>query len=171
MSEPAQLFYYWDSSVFVAFFSDEPHRADVVEQLLEEATAGRITIVTSSFANVEVLKVEGHAPLTEADEKKTSDFFEYPFIRFVDATRSLCDEARHLIWKYPALQPKDAVHLASALAYSERANLDGLFSYDQHFLKLNGMITKKFPIVEPLMKQGILKLNHKGADEKKPGHP
>jgi len=47
---------YWVSGVFVAYFNDGADRADTVERLLEEAHSGKIAIVTSSFAFVEVLR-------------------------------------------------------------------------------------------------------------------
>lgn len=149
----SSLTQYWDSTVFVSFFNREEGHSDLVKQLLEEAKSGHITIVTSSFAEVEVLKVEGHKPLSEVIEGKIDGFFEHEFIKVVDATRIVCRDARHLIWKYPGLQPKDAVHLASALTYAKRASLDGLFSYDNDFLKLDGKITTKFPIVQPFILQ------------------
>src|SRR5208283_362176 len=163
-----ELMYYWDSSVFVAFFNDEQEkqRADMVEQLLDEAEAGRISIVTSSFALVEVSKLQGHKPLSASDERKIVDFFEYPFIHLVDATRDICEDARRLIWSHPSLFPKDAVHLASALAYAQREHLDGLFSYDDDFLKLNGVITTKFPVTQPFMKQMKLSLSDEAKMDK-----
>lgn len=144
---------YWDSGVFVAYFNDESNRADTVETLLNDGNEGRLTIITSAFACVEVLKLKDHDHLSKEHEQMISDFFEYPFIKIVDATRGVCEAARHLIWKYPSLKPKDAVHLASALAYVEREYLDVLFSYDADFLKLDGVITQKFHIKEPYIEQ------------------
>lgn len=144
---------YWDSSVFVAFFNDETGRADTIETLLNEAKDGKITIITSAFACVEVLKLKDQKALTKESEQMISDFFQYPFIKIVDATRGVCEAARHLIWKYPSLKPKDSVHLASALAYVEREYLDVLFSYDKGFLDLDGVITQKFHIKEPYIEQ------------------
>jgi len=140
---------YWDSSVFVAYFNDEAGRADTVENLLNEGTEGKLTVVTSAFACVEVLKLKEHEHLSQGNEEMISDLFQYPFIKIVDATRSVCEAARHLIWKHPSLKPKDAVHLASALAYAQREYLDVLFSYDKDFLNLDGQITQKFHIKEP----------------------
>src|SRR5438477_2844380 len=137
---------YWDSSVFVAFFNDEPNRADTVETLLNDGHDGKLTVITSAFACVEVLKLKDQKHLAKEHEAMISDFFQYPFIKIVDATRGICEAARHLIWKYPALKPKDSVHLASALAYVEREYLDVLFSYDKSFIDLDGVITQKFHI-------------------------
>jgi predicted nucleic acid-binding protein len=122
---------YWDSSVFVAFFNDEPGRGNVIETLLNEGTDGKLTVITSSFSCVEVLKLKEQKHLTKEQEEQISDLFQYPCIKLVDATRSICEAARHLIWKYTALKPKDAVHIASALAYAQREQLDFLFSYDR----------------------------------------
>jgi predicted nucleic acid-binding protein len=144
---------YWDSSVFVAYFNDEPNRADVVEILLNEGTEGKLTVVTSAFACVEVLKLKEHKHLSKEHEEMISDFFQYPFIKIVDATRGICEAARHLIWKHSGLKPKDAVHMASALAYVQREPLDFLFSYDVDFLDLNGTLTGKFHIKEPFIEQ------------------
>ncbi len=145
--------HYLDSGVFVAYINDESGRGDVVEDLLNEARDGKLKIITSSFALVEVLKIKGKKPLARNDEEMILDFFTWPFFRFVDANRTICERARQLIWDHPGLWPKDAVHLASALAYSDRENLDGVFSYDSDFIKLNGVITQKFSICEPFLKQ------------------
>jgi predicted nucleic acid-binding protein len=166
--------YYWDSSVFCAYFSDEAGRADVVEELLEAAKAEELTIITSSFALVEVLKLEGHLPLKEEDEAALVAFFQYSFVKYVDANRQPCQSARHLIWKFPALQPKDSVYLASALAYVEREHIDGLFSYDKDFTKLDGKITSKFRISHPFVEQPNLSLKPHSEElesEKQPNQP
>ena len=157
---------YWDSSIFVAYFNDEVGRADTVESLLNEGTDGKLTIVTSAFACVEVLKLKEHEHLSKENEEMISDLFQYPFIKIVDATRGICEAARHLIWKHSNLKPKDAVHLASALAYADREYLDVLFSYDNHFLGLSGAVTQKFHIKEPYIEQlPLFKEPSKGSTE------
>src|SRR5437660_985675 len=125
--------YYWDAVVFCAFFnaSFEKDRAAIVYELLKNAEAGNLEIITSTFTLVEVLKVDRQHPLSKDAEAKIVAFFENPYIHFVIADRLICEEARHLIWKYPALEPKDSVHLASALSFSKRENLDALFSFDK----------------------------------------
>ncbi len=144
---------YWDSSCFVAYLNDESGRADVIENLLNEGTEGKLTVITSTFACVEVLKLKEHKHLSAEQEAMISDLFQYPFIKLVDATRGICEAARHLIWKHSVLKPKDAVHLASALAYAQREPLDVLFSYDNDFLNLDGQITQKFHIKEAYVEE------------------
>lgn len=125
----------------------------MVEALLNEGLEGKLTVITSAFACVEVLKLKNHKHLSKEDEDMISDFFQYPFIKLVDATRGICEAARHLIWKHSGLKPKDAVHMASALAYAQREPLDFLFSYDTDFLDLDGTLTQKFHIKDPFIEQ------------------
>lgn len=156
--------YYWDSSVFVAFLNEEEKRADIVESLLEEGRSGNIQIVTSSFTLVEVVKLRGHKPLSPKDEKMLREFFEYSFIKLVDATRKVCEDARMLIWKHAHLKPKDSVHLASALEFSKRLHLDALFSYDADFTKLNNVVTNAFEITTPYVHQSTIKFPNPEKD-------
>jgi predicted nucleic acid-binding protein len=152
---------YWDSSVFCSFFNahKEKARAKVVRELLDEAQAGALDIVTSTIVLVEVVKLDGERRLPKESEEKISAFFEYPFIHLIEVDRSICEAARKLIWDHPALSPKDAIHLASAIFYAGKATLNGLFSYDEHFTKLNGKLGTQFQITEPFMSQGLLSFN------------
>ena len=161
---------YWDSSVFCSFFNahKEKERAKLVRQLLDEARVGALDIVTSTIALVEVVKLDGERRLPKEDEDKIAAFFEYPFIHLIEVDRTLCEDARRLIWAHPALDPKDAIHLASAVFYSGKSTLNGLFSYDEHFTKLNGKLGAKFEITEPFLHQGLLHLppaEPSGSDE------
>jgi predicted nucleic acid-binding protein len=144
--------------VFCAFFNAafEPERAAIVRELLKSAEAGEIKIITSSFTLVEVLKVDRKRPLSKAAEDKISAFFEKPYINLVNLDRIVGEAARHLIWKYSHLMPKDSVHLASAIYYSQSEALDALFSFDTDFTKLHGKVTRQFPISKPYINQPSL---------------
>ena len=149
---------YWDAGVFCSFFNAkfEPERARIVHELLKEAESGMISIITSTISLVEVLKLDRAHPLTKDAEGKIIAFFEKPYIQLVAADRLICEEARHLIWKYPALEYKDAIHLASAIQFSNHMALDGLFAWDTDFTKLNQKITTKFRITEPVVDEPSL---------------
>ncbi len=147
--------YYCDSGVFCAYLSKEDGRWKEVRDILEEALAGRVELFTSTFSLVEVLKVKGHSPLDQKTEEKIESFFQYPFIKFVEPTRSICEGARVHVWK-DGMKPKDALHLASALFLSRIIALDGLFSYDNDFTRLNGKVTTAFSILPPQLDQGLL---------------
>lgn len=145
--------FYWDSSVFLALLNDEPNRSENVAQILEEAEAGDVFIITSSFTLVEVIKLKGSKPIQIADQRKVTEFFEKDYFRFVDATRKITEAARNLIWKVPGLWPKDAVHLASAEEFGSKRSLDCIHSYDHDFLALSGKLSGLGPIQEPVPRQ------------------
>ena len=148
---------YWDSSVFVAYLNEEQGRSGTVEDLLNSAHAGNVEIVTSSFALVEVLKLKGSQPISERAEQELVSFFEYPFIKFFDADRNVCEQARRFVWKH-GLKPKDAVHLATADIAASRVGIDEFFTWDNDFIKFSGTGIVPFPLSQPYMQQLILRL-------------
>jgi|GEM_PF-534679 len=154
--------FYWDSSVFVAFFNAEPG-GENVRDLLQEAESGEIFIITSSFALVEVIKLKGADPILVSEQDEITAFFRKDYFRFVDATRKITESARSLIWKTPGLWPKDAVHLASAIEFARNHELDCIHSYDKDFLKLNGKLPISCPIQKPMPSQPGLGLDVEGA--------
>lgn len=150
--------YYWDASVFITIFNDEPG-ADHVEHFLDEAEGEAAVIVTSSFTPVEVLKLKGQKPITKADKNKVREFFQKDYFRWVDLTHLVGETAQSLIWDYPGLAPKDAVHLASAIVFEKISplQLDAIHSYDKHFLKLNGKLPTKAVITRPVPSQSVMR--------------
>ena len=156
---------YWDSSVFCAYFSEEAGRCDTVQDLLNEAHAGRLEIYTSSFALVEVLKLKGYKPITQKEEQGLIDFFEYPFIKIINADREICESARQHHWS-DGLEAKDAVHLASALSIRPSVILDELFSWDKDFLAIDGVAKFNLKICAPYMLQPLLRLTDHDSQTK-----
>lgn len=156
--------YYWDSGVFCSFLGEEKNRYQVVNDLLDEAHAGRIEIVTSSFSLVEVLKVKGHKPVSQEEEDILRNFFEYPFIKIVNADRDICEASRTFVWKY-GMKSKDAVHMATAATASRLIEIHGIFSWDADFVKLDGRVGIDIPISHPFMNQPLLKLGDGPEEE------
>jgi predicted nucleic acid-binding protein len=150
--------YYWDASVFITIFNDEPG-ADNVEHFLDEAEQESVVIVTSSFTPVEVLKMKGKKPITKAGKEKVRGFFQKDYFRWVDLSHLVGETAQSLIWDYPGLWPKDAVHLASAIVFEKISplKLDAIHSYDQDFIKLNGKLPTKCPILQPIPSQAVMR--------------
>ena len=140
------------------------NRYQIVQDLLNEAHAGRLEIVTSSFALVEVLKLKGHKPVTQTEEDILRTFFEYPFIKVVNADRDICEASRTFVWKY-GVKSKDAVHMATADAASRLIEVHGLFSWDADFIKLDGKTGLSMPISRPFMNQPLLKLEDESQGE------
>jgi len=94
---------------------DEATRADVCQHILEDAENGSVGIVTSTLTIAEVIKPRGSATLTTQQEEKISSFFLHKYILTYDVTRAIAESARKLSWQH-RLKPRDAIHLATALA-------------------------------------------------------
>jgi len=160
----AEKIYYWDSSVFCAFFEKEPDRVDSVEQFLEEAESGEVIIVTSFITITEVLKIDGAKPATAAARRNIPRFFQKDYFKWVEFDRSVAEASRDLMWDHAGLKSKDAVHIASAakLVNSHKVELDAVHSYDKIFTKLSGKIKGlTCPMSEPVPTQMILRLGDK----------
>ena len=74
------LRYYWDSSCFLAVFKEEAGRVEVCKSILNQARNERCLIVTSSFALVEVIHIQGREKLTPDSEMLIEEFFQQPYI-------------------------------------------------------------------------------------------
>ncbi len=161
---------YWDSGVFCSFLSKEEGRYEIVLDLLKEAHAGRIEIISTSFALVEVLKLKAHGNITGEVLDKLRTFFEYPFIKIVNADREICELARSYVWKH-GMKAKDAVHMATAEVASRVVEIHRVFSWDDDFVRLYGETPLKIPISHPFMEQQVLRLDTDDTDESEEAEP
>ena len=129
---------YWDACVFHALFKKEAGRADACERVEKAARAGSVEIYTSAATFVECVWIKGKPPkLTKGDEEKIQKYFMHRFIKVINCDRTIAEEARRLIWQFPHLLPKDAIHVASAI--SQQVGV--MHSYDNDDLvKLSGKI-------------------------------
>lgn len=127
---------YWDSNAFLGWFNGESEKAKACETVIRAAERSDVEIITSAVSLTEVIKIKGQNQLKESDEQKIKDFFENDYILVANLDRFTGEKARHLIWKYPHLKPKDALHLATALI-TECPVLD---TFDGDLLRLNGNI-------------------------------
>jgi predicted nucleic acid-binding protein len=139
---------YWDSDCFLAILKDnEPEKTKLCRSVLREAEAGKVLIVTSSIAFIEVIKTKAKVNVEPAAEKKIQAFFEHSYISVRNVTPAVGRKARELIWKY-GLRPRDSIHIATALL----DNIPVLHAFDEDLLKLNG----RFPglsICQPKIEQ------------------
>jgi predicted nucleic acid-binding protein len=136
---------YWDSSCFLAWLLPEPARAPACRGVLNAAERGELVIVASALTLTEVIKLKGQPPLKADQEKKIRAFFENDYIVLRNVDRFIAESARDLIWKHPHLNPKDSIHLATAL----KVQVPHLDTYDDDFLTLNGKVGSGLTIGTP----------------------
>jgi predicted nucleic acid-binding protein len=137
---------YWDANVFHALFSKEKGRVENCERLYEAAKGGKLTIYTSAITFVECVWLKGLQRLSKEHEAVIQKFFMHHFIEIVNCDRFTGTDARRLLWQFSHLEPKDAIHVASALSQQ----VEILHSNDKDLLRLNGKLgSQQLKICEP----------------------
>jgi hypothetical protein len=126
---------YWESSVFIALVKGETNRVEQAQRILEDAAAGKLEIVTSTWTLAEVIKAPGEPPLPPEVERKIIDFFENDYVMVIILDRKVAEGARQISREH-GLKPKDAVHLATAKV----AKLDLFETWDDELVKLTGTL-------------------------------
>lgn len=126
---------YWDSDVFLGWFNAEDGRVQDCRDILYQAEAGDLTIVTSAVTLTEVLfpREETEIRLSPDDEDEIRRFFENEFIELYNADRKICEVAQTLVWEY-GVRPKDCIHAATASV----ATVDTFDAYDSGLLQMDG---------------------------------
>jgi predicted nucleic acid-binding protein len=130
---------YWDANAFLAYFQEEEGRVDSCEAVLELAEQGKVQIVTSALTLSEVLALRGkkRLPPNALMKKKVIDFFKNEYIAVQNVTREVAELSRDLVWDH-GIKPKDAVHVASAIA----ADVTVFETYDRPLVTKGNKATK-----------------------------
>jgi predicted nucleic acid-binding protein len=144
---------YWDANAFLAYFQEEEGRVDSCEAVLEMAEQGRVLIITSALTLAEVLALRGTRRLTPNPKmkKKVIDFFKNEYIAVQNVTREVAELSRDLVWDH-GIKPKDAIHVASALA----SDVSMFETYDRPLMNKGNKVTKiKFREPPPRSQPGF----------------
>lgn len=126
---------YWDSDCFLGWLQKEEEKQSLCEQVILEAEAGNIKLITSSLTLAEVLMMRGKPYLPRTDAARVRDFFKQPYISVRSVTRALAEDARELVWSR-GIKPKDAIHVATAAS----AKLTTLHTFDRHLIRKSGKV-------------------------------
>jgi len=127
---------YWDSDCFLGWLKEEPDKVNDCREVLEEAEAGRILLVTSALTLVEVIKLRKGLPIKREHSVLIKEFFQREYISVRNVDRFVAEKARELVWDYPSLNPKDSIHVATALHYT----IPLLNTFDEGLIELDGRI-------------------------------
>lgn len=150
---------YWDANVLLSYVDGDPDRLPTIEELLRQARAREIEIVTSALSQVEVAfaasEKEGQALDPAAEERIDELWKPSSPIALVEFYPALAREARRLIRDAidagrSALKPADAIHLATAA----RMEVEDFHTYDEKLQRHSNAFP--FPVREPLTPQAQL---------------
>lgn len=125
---------YWDSNCFLGWLKGESDKKERCAEVLKAAEGRKIKIATSALTLVEVLRLKGEARISKKDSKTIEDFFRNPYIIVQNLDRRLAEKARELVWEKGSIQPKDAIHLATAIIN----RIPIIDTFDQYLIKLDG---------------------------------
>jgi predicted nucleic acid-binding protein len=150
---------YWDACVPMSYINAIPGRVPIIDELLRQARAGEIEIVTSVLSRVEVAFAasEKSAGALDAEVAQKIDglWDEGSPIVVVEFHALIADRARNLVRQgidqgWGALKPADAIHLATA----QQMSVVELHTYDDRIQRWHNHAG--FPVTEPTTPQGVL---------------
>lgn len=139
---------YWDSCAFLGWLKGEEDKLRECQSVLEEAVSGKLQIVTSTLTLAEVLWMKKPAPpqrISKEDRDLVRKAFEGDWLILWELDRGLAERAQDVVWDHD-VQPKDAIHVATALA----AEVSQLDTFDGPLLARSGQI-EGLPIGRPMV--------------------
>jgi len=144
---------YWDSCVIIDYIQKKAGRIATLQEIIDEARAGDIQLVSSALSRAEVYKLDKEDPLSSQEEKHIDSFFENTYIHIRDLDRFVAKHAADIARTH-SLLPPDAIHIATAIKYKCTAlqtyDGSGRRSRRKHLLTHNGTIgTPPLTIEEP----------------------
>ncbi|MCY4618653.1 MAG: type II toxin-antitoxin system VapC family toxin [Chloroflexi bacterium] len=128
---------YFDAGVFIAWFNNEPGRADTIERVLTASSSGTLRAITSIVSLAEVVYLrQTHSRLSpeELDRRINSLLLNERLIGLVQLDETVALRARQFVRvasnDRERLTVLDAIHLASAVHAEARyfATYDGDFT-------------------------------------------
>lgn len=154
---PARI--YWDANILLSYLNAVPDRLAVIEELLRQARAEDIEIVTSALSITEVAFAQGEKDVEQLDAQVEQNIDELwapgspiATVEFYDliayGARSLVRQGIPQGWGL--LKPIDAIHLATAQHFA----VSEFHTYDKKILRWNGHLA--FLITEPGTAQAVL---------------
>lgn len=149
---------YWDANVLLSYLGAVPERLPVIDELLRQARAKEIEIVTSALSIAEVAFAQGEKDAAQLDAQVEQDIDELwapgspiATVEFYDLVayraRSLVRQGIPQGWG--SLKPIDAIHVATAQHFA----VSEFHTYDHRIQAWNGHLA--FSITEPQTVQAV----------------
>ena len=111
---------YWDTDCFLGHLQAEVGKAEKCDGVLERAERGDVLIITSALTIAEVLWMRGGPRIPKEKAEIVQKFFRRSYIRVVNVSRKVAMAAQTHVWE-DDIRPKDAIHVATALAFGVNA--------------------------------------------------
>lgn len=145
---------YLDSNFYFDYLI--PNRAghDTAQAIMDAWMAGTVEVATSALTLTEVLyvKLDDVSERVKFDRSRENDIIDLfrqhgqRRLRLIELDRTTAELARGVYWDHPAMDTKDAVHVASAV----KGRCPVMFTRDAELLKISGIVGGNPPlIIEP----------------------
>lgn len=143
---PGAELVYFDASIFIAWFNDEPGRSDTIEEILTASFEGRLRVITSvvSLTEVAYFRTEPSGlDQNQLDQRINALLLNDRLIGLIPFDQRIALRARQLVRVRSGgrrgLTVLDAIHLASA----ELADSDFFATYDRDFAQASDEVTMR----------------------------
>jgi len=127
-------FRYWDANAFLGWLAGESDKVEMCRPVIHAAEGGKVTLITSALTIAEVLWIKGGPKIGPEQAKRVESFFRHQWIVIREVDRFIAEAARRLVWE-ENVKPKDAIHVATALA--QDVPIDQLDTFDGPLIKLS----------------------------------
>jgi len=137
---------YFDASIFIAWFNDEPGRADMIEEILTASFEGKLRVTTSVVSLTEVAYFRTGASgldQEQLDQQINALLLNDRLIGLIPFDERIALRARQLVRARSGgrqgLTVLDAIHLASA----DVAASDFFVTYDRDFAQASDEVSMR----------------------------
>ena len=136
--ETNPAFVYLDSNIYLDYLIGDKPWQEALDSIVEAWQLGEVRVATSALTIAEVLHLrsadgERRRRLAPEEEPRVTDLFRPVAPRqfvLVEVTRAVAERARELVWDL-GIEPKDAIHVASALG----AGAPAMFTSDARLVE------------------------------------
>jgi len=126
---------YWDTDAFLGHLQGETGKVALCAGTLQRMERGEVVIITSALTIAEVLWRRNGPKIPKKKAEILRKFFKREGLRVRNVTRQVAEMAQDIVWNHNVM-PKDAIHVATALA--ERVPI--LETFDRGLLGMDGRI-------------------------------
>lgn len=107
---------YWDSACCFGYLFNQDNRAEKCERILVDAEVGNSELIISALTLAELLHPKGgKRPFPKESRDRIRGFFNRSCFIIANVDKFMAEAAQDVFWEHD-IMPKDAIHIATALA-------------------------------------------------------